>query len=105
MINTEKAVKVAGDFRTIYLSIALLLSGVAWAADSYFDGKYMKVVDGAKISKQIKFDNLEEAIEETAIQIQFSNNQAEKDRLKAILEYKKTKMDNLIKKYSLEAFK
>jgi len=96
-MNLEKTAKAMGDWRTIWMGVLMMISLAAWAGDT----RWMLKTGGEQISVQIKFDALEEDIEELTLEKRFETNPAKVKRLDAMIEYKKNKMDSLIKKYSI----
>ena len=100
-MDLSKFAKGASDIRAIYLTITLFMTGIAWAGNTYFDTKYLTIADATLIPIQIKLDALSEAVEEMVLEKRFESDPAKLHKLDTYIEYKKEKMDALIKKYKL----
>ena len=96
-MNLESTAKIAGDWRTIWLSILALFSVAAWAGDT----RWITVAEADKIPIQIKLDQLTEDVEELTLEKRFETDPKRKEKLDAYIEYKEKKIESLIKKYNL----
>ena len=96
-MDLTKAAKTMGDWRTIWVSLLALFAAAAWAGDT----RWMTVADAEKIPIQIKLDALSEAVEEMTLEKRFETDPNKLKKLNAYIEYKKEKMEALIKKYKL----
>jgi len=106
----DKAAKIAGAAKTIYLTLAIMMSGVTWGATTYFstifapkvEGGYMTVAMGGDIALQIRMDSLNEAISDGTQKLQYITDPEKIRELKGMILYKKEKRDALIKKHNLQ---
>jgi len=100
-MNRDKLVKLASDFRTIALGVAVLFSSIAWGAKAYLDTEYMQLADAGMIPVQIKLDALNETIEDLIQEKRYEQDPKKVEKLDRTIEYKKNKVDVLIQKFKL----
>ncbi|MCK5601802.1 hypothetical protein KAR91_08040 [Candidatus Pacearchaeota archaeon] len=99
IVDTTKVAGFFGDFKTIWVGVALLIAGAAWAGDT----RWMQKADGAMIAVQIKLDALEDDIGELIIDKSLNVGSPKAvERIDAMIEYKENKRDALVKKHSIK---
>lgn len=96
-MDTEKAVKFMNDFRTIWLGLALVIAGAAWAGDT----RWVQAADVEKAVVQIKMDQLEADIEELQLRKLYEKDADKIKMIDAMIKIKQMKIESTIKKYNL----
>ena len=96
-MDTEKAVKVMNDFRTIWLGIAMVVGAAAWAGDT----RWVQAADVEKAVVQIKMDQLEADIEELQLRKLYEKDADKIKMIDAMIKIKQMKIESTIKKYNL----
>jgi hypothetical protein len=96
-MNLEKTAKALGDWRTIWLGVLMLISIAAWAGDS----RWLQIADGGKIVVQVELSSMQRSVEELEVQKVYETDPQKIKMIEALINIKKSKMDALIKKHSL----
>ncbi len=99
-IDTKKVSGFFGDFKTIWLGVVLMITGVAWAGDT----RWMQVSDAGRIIVQIELSTMQQRIEELEIQKIYEEDTKKIKMLDALINIKKSKMDTLLKDHNLKQY-
>jgi len=96
-ISLKQTGEAAKSIWAVYVILAALCVGIVWAGDS----RYVQLADGGKITLQIKVDSLQEDIDDLSQELKYEQDARQVIKLERTIDYKKNKVDALIKKYNL----
>lgn len=94
----NRVVSFFADVKIIWLGLAIFVSVAAWAGDT----RYMLKEDGDKIVMQIKLANMEASADDMEVQRSLMKDEEKAKMLDAIIKIKRSRIDNMIKKYSIK---
>jgi len=90
-MSLEKTAKFAGDFRTIWLGVAMLLAGAAWAGDL----RWMQIAEAGGMATKIELTALQNRLEELIVQKNYAKTAEQKQVMQALIELKRSQIDAL----------
>lgn len=96
-MSLDKTAKAIGDYKTIYLSIAILLGGATWLANQVFATDEELAQAKAGIIQEVnsdRIDSIRSEIDILIVERQFAETEKDRRKITAQIEIK----ENLIKK-------
>lgn len=94
----KNVVSLFSDFRTIYLGIALMITGAVWAGDT----RWVTKEDGAKIVTKIKLSRLQDRAEELEIERGWVTDENRIKVLDSLISIKRSRIDSLVKSQQIK---